>query len=41
LSLDKKTQVIWCSEGSCDVEKAKNLRDFIASLLGNWNWLIL
>jgi len=33
LLLDKQGEVTWRSEGPCDVEKAKNLSDFINASL--------
>lgn len=33
LLMDRKGTVVWKSEGSCNVEKAKNLSDFIESYL--------
>ena len=33
LVLNNKAQVVWRSEGSCDVEKAKSLSDFITETL--------
>ncbi len=33
LVLNEEAQVVWHSQGSCDAEKAKNLSDFIKSVL--------
>jgi hypothetical protein len=33
LVLNDEAQVVWRSEGSCDIEKAENLSDFIKDAL--------